>query len=579
MKKILSYLKPYSLRIAVGLLIKITGTLCELLIPIVMGYLIDEIVPLRQVSLILLWGGMMLLLAVGALVGNITANRMASRVSRNATEQIRLDLYSRITYLSSSQADELTVASLISRLTTDTYHIHQTLGMIQRLGVRAPIMILGGTCMTLLLDAPLTLVLLAVMPFVAAGAYGISGKGGKLYRKVQAATDHFVRLMREDIAGIRVIKALSKMSVEKEKFNSINQEVNRKDMQAGMAMNALGPVIGLLLNIDMVCIIAAGAWRVNAGFLTPGTIIAFMTYVTMIVNTFFGITRLFMVMSRATASAGRIEEVLEKPEDLKRMEKTECSSKEWIAFDHVSFAYKKEKMVLKDITFSVPKGGRLGIIGATGSGKSTIIQLLMRFYDVTNGCVYVDGQDVRTYPKKELRGKFGAVLQNDTIFQDTLYENMNLGRDIPEEQVKKAALHAQAGELTAQKGLDYPVAIKGANLSGGQKQRVLIARALAGNPEILILDDSSSALDYGTDSALRKTIAEEYKDTTLIIVAQRISSVMFCDHILVLDQGQIIGSGSHEELQQNCPVYAEILQSQMGDRVSQQEIRVPLHTY
>lgn len=568
MKKILSYLKPYSLRMAVGLLIKIAGTLCELLIPIVMGYLIDEIVPLKQVSLILLWGGIMMLLAVGALVGNIIANRMASRVSRNATEQIRLDLYSRITYLSSSQADELTVASLISRLTSDTYNVHQTLGMIQRLGVRAPIMILGGMCMTLLLDVPLTLVLLAVMPFVAVSAYGISRKGGSLYRKVQEATDRFVRLMREDIAGIRVIKALSKMYVEKDKFNSINQEVNRKDLQAGMAMNALGPVIGFLLNIDVVCIIAVGAWRVNEGLLTPGTIIAFMTYVTMIINTFFGVTRLFMVISRATASAGRIEEVLEKPEDLKRLEKKGLSKKEWIAFDHVSFAYGNGKKVLEDISFTVSKGGRLGIIGATGSGKSTIIQLLMRFYDVTEGCVYVDGRDVRTYPKKELRCKFGAVLQNDIIFQDTLYENINLGRDISEAQVKKAAFHAQARELIEQKGLDYPVAIRGANLSGGQKQRVLIARALADNPEILILDDSSSALDYHTDGALRKTIADEYKDTTLIIVAQRISSVMFCDHILVLDQGRIIGSGSHQELLQTCPVYEEIMHSQMGDAVS-----------
>lgn len=568
MKKILSYLKPYSLRMAVGLLIKIAGTLCELLIPIVMGYLIDEIVPLKQVSLILLWGGVMMLLAVGALVGNIVANRMASRVSRNATEQIRLDLYSRITYLSSSQADELTVASLISRLTSDTYNIHQTLGMIQRLGVRAPIMILGGMCMTLLLDVPLTLVLFAVMPFVAVSAYCISTKGGRLYRKVQEATDRFVRLMREDIAGIRVIKALSKSAVEKDKFNSINQEVNRKDLQAGMAMNALGPVIGFLLNTDVVCIIAVGAWRVNAGLLTPGTIIAFMTYVTMIINTFFGVTRLFMVMSRATASAGRIEEVLEKPEDLKRLEKKALSNKEWIAFDHVSFAYGNGKTVLKDISFSVPKGGKLGIIGATGSGKSTIIQLLMHFYDATEGHIYVDGQDVRTYPKKELRSRFGTVLQNDTIFQDTLYENISLGRNISQEQVLQAAAHAQAGKLAEEKGLDYPVAIRGANLSGGQKQRVLIARALAGNPEILILDDSSSALDYRTDGALREAITEEYKDTTLIIVAQRISSVMFCDHILVLDQGSIIGSGSHQELLQNCPVYEEIMHSQMGDVVS-----------
>lgn len=568
MKKILFYLRPYSVRVAIGLVIKISGSICELLIPIVMGYLIDEIVPMKQVALIFLWGIVMLMLAVGALTGNITANRMASRVSRNATEQIRLDLYRKITYLSSGQSDELTAASLISRLTSDTYNIHQTLGMIQRLGVRAPIMILGGMCMTFLLDVPLTLALLAATPLVAVALYSISVKGGRLYRKVQESNDRFVRLMREDIAGIRVIKALSKMSVEKEKFNAINEEVVERDQKAGLIMNALNPVVSLLLNLDMVCIIAVGAWRVNAGLLTPGTIIAFMTYVTMISNTFIGTTRLFMGISKANASAGRIAEVLEMPEDLQRADCEKGFQKEYITFEHVDFEYGNGRQILHDVCFSVPKGGKFGIIGPTGSGKSTVVQLLMRFYDASKGHIYVDGRDVRSYHKKELRSKFGAVFQNDTIFQDSLYENINLGRDISKERVSVAAAHAQAETLMLQKGLDFPVAVRGANLSGGQKQRVLIARALAGRPEILILDDSSSALDYQTDAALRKTITEQYEDSTIIIVAQRISSVMFCDKILVLEHGQVIGYGSHEELAQSCQMYQEIMNSQMGEAAS-----------
>lgn len=564
MKQIFQFLRPYVGRMTVGLAIKVTATIVELLIPWALSVMIDDVIPQNQVGLIFGWGGVMILFAVAALAGNIIANRMASLVARNTTERIRLQLYSKISFLSSRQQEAFTMPSLISRATSDTYNIHQMLGQMQRLGVRQPIMLVGGLLVTLTMDAQLTLIMLIMIPFMAVLVYLFSSRGIPMYGKVQETQDRFVRLVREDTTGIRVIKALSKTDTERKKFSKISKELVDRDWKAGMVMGAMNPIMGFLLNLGMVLIIYCGALRVNSGLTKPGVIMAFMSYVTVILNSILFLSRMFVTFSKASASAKRITEVLNQPEELCVEEKLRRDFSAHIVFDQVSFGYEGGEHSLKNISFEVGYGKTLGIIGATGSGKSTIINLLMRYYDPQEGAVFINGLDVRAYTGKELKTMFGVAFQNDVIFHDTIRENIRFGRNISDEEIWRAVKAAQAEDFVREKGLDFMLAIRGMNLSGGQKQRLLVARALAGSPQILVLDDSSSALDYATDARLRRAIHDHYSDVTTIIVAQRISSVMNADRILVLEDGEIIGDGTHEHLMETCEVYREISDSQMG---------------
>ena len=454
--------------------------------------------------------------------------------------------------------------SLISRATSDTYNIHQMLGQMQRLGVRQPIMLVGGLLVTLTMDAQLTLIMLIMIPFMAVLVYLFSSRGIPMYGKVQETQDRFVRLVREDTTGIRVIKALSKTDTERKKFSKISKELVDRDWKAGMVMGAMNPIMGFLLNLGMVLVIYCGALRVNSGLTKPGVIMAFMSYVTVILNSILFLSRMFVTFSKASASAKRITEVLNQPEELCVEEKLRRDFSAHIVFDQVSFGYEGGEHSLKNISFEVGYGKTLGIIGATGSGKSTIINLLMRYYDPQEGAVFINGLDVRAYTGKELKTMFGVAFQNDVIFHDTIRENIRFGRNISDEEIWRAVKAAQAEDFVREKGLDFMLAIRGMNLSGGQKQRLLVARALAGSPQILVLDDSSSALDYATDARLRRAIHDHYSDVTTIIVAQRISSVMNADRILVLEDGEIIGDGTHEHLMETCEVYREISDSQMG---------------
>lgn len=394
-----------------------------------------------------------------------------------------------------------------------------------------------------------------------------------MYSGLQEANDRFVRMVREDIAGIRVIKALSKTEYETEKFRSVNKEVVERERKNGMVMAIINPSMNILLNLGLVGVILVGAYRVNAGTSEVGKILAFTTYFTIILNAMLSISKMFTVLSKAIASGNRIWHVLESEEDMQVLEevygeKGEIEAQDCeICFDHVTFSYlKKGEANIKDLSFCIKKGETLGIIGEIGSGKSTIINLMMRMYDVDEGRIMIAGKDVRSYQQSDLKQKFGVVFQNDTIFEDTIAENVTLGREISGEQLKEALFYARASEFVDDRADKEGEAlnIKGANLSGGQKQRVLIARALATRPEILILDDSSSALDYRTDAELRKGIKEHFQDTTLVIVAQRVSSIRNADHILVLEDGEPIGYGTHEELMEQCSVYSEISKSQMG---------------
>lgn len=575
---IIKYIKPFYKLMSVGLAIKVVGTLMDLALPYILARIIDVVVPSEDLVAVFYWGGIMILCSAIALFGNVIANRIAARVARNTTEKIRHELFKRVMYLSSAQVDKLTIPSLESRLTSDTYQVHQVVGMSQRIGVRAPILLIGGVAISFTLDAMLTLVMVATLPFIGITVFCISKKGIPLFTEVQKKVDGMTRVVRENAQGIRVVKALSKTDYECRHFDTVNKALVKTEKKATLTMSLTNPLMTLFLNIGLAAVILVGAYRVNVGISEAGVIIAFLSYFTIVTNAMMTITRIFTMISRGTASAKRIEEVLNMPMDLAPIPESEneckCSEEGYIVFDKVNFAYNGVNENLSDISFSLKKGETLGIIGSTGSGKSTLIQLLMRYYDANSGSIYVDGRDIRTYNAEEYHSKIGIVRQNDFIYNDTIEENIKFGRDIPHEDVAFAARTAcaenfilDADDGLGNKGYDYILEAKGANISGGQKQRLLIARALAGKPELLILDDSSSALDYKTDAALRRAIAEHYSNTTMVVVAQRVSSIMNSDLILVIENGKIIASGTHDELMSGCAVYREISDSQLGGAI------------
>ena len=577
MKRMFPYIRPLLSRMIVGMTVKFGGSIMDLFLPWILAYVIDTVTPTGDKAALAFWGILMLICSILAIVGNIVANRMASAVARDITWNIRHDLFSRIIYLSNRQIDQFTIPSLISRMTTDTYNMHRMVTMMQRVGIRAPILLVGGILITLTLDPVLTGVLVCMLPLLTLVVIFRSKQSIPLFRTLQTSVDKLVRVVRENASGIRVIKALSKTDYEMQRFDGVNREVMQRENKANMTMAIVNPVMNFLLNVGLVLVVLVGAYRVNAGVSDVGKIVAFLSYFTIILNALLSVSRVITQFSVAAASANRIAEVLDTPEDLKILPPAEAKTEEadqpsqqeevpHIVFDHVSFSYAKKEDNLTDINFSLKKGETLGILGPTGSGKSTIVQLLMRFYDIDKGSIRINGRDIREIPLLELRKQFGVVFQNDVLFENDLMENIRLGRDLTEEEILQAAQYAQASQFIQEAGgLHAHVAAKGANFSGGQKQRVLIARALAAHPDILILDDSSSALDYKTDALLRGEIREHFSKTTSIIVAQRISSIKHADHILVLEDGKELGYGNHEELVRTCQVYREISKLQMGD--------------
>jgi len=581
MKFMLSYLKRYRWLVAACMSLKLLGTILELLIPYVLEYMIDEVAPKKRMSLVLLWGAVMLALAALTRLTNVTANRLSVKSAKSATYEIRRDLFWHSLNLSGNQTDKFGLPSLTSRMTSDSYNVQNFLQSGQALGVRAPIMLVGGIVITMTMDVGLSAILCVMAPVMLVVTVSASLWGIPLYDRVQQSVDEIVRIMRENITGIRVVKALSKEDYERRRFGAANETMTRRERKAGVVMALPGPLMTLALNIGLTLVVVIGAIRVNNGVTKPGVILAFLTYFNMILMGVMGLNRVFMMLSKATASAKRIEAVIAQPEGLAAIPEEQAAHtdrEEFIVFDHVSFRYGEAsgkvptvhegiQMSISELSFAMKKGGSLGIIGATGCGKTTVINLLMRFYDPTEGHIFVDGKDVRTYEKDDLRRKFGVVFQNDVIFAESLAENIDFGRNVDEEGIRTAAANARAQEFIEAYDDTYQhqAAIHGANFSGGQRQRVLIARALAAHPEILVLDDASSALDYKTDAALRKVIREKYRDTTTIVVAQRISSIMSLDDIIMLDEGDVIGHGTHEELMASCPKYREIYHTQMGE--------------
>lgn len=566
MKTLFSYLSAYKLRMALGLTIKTAGTLAELFLPLIMEHMIDNVAPGGDILALSLWGVGMLACAALGLVGNVTANRIASKVARDTTERLRADLFAKTLRLSARQTDETTVPSLVSRLSSDTYNVHNMIGMMQRLGVRAPILLIGSIVLTFLVDPVLALILVALVPVLTVIVILVTKRGISLYDGLQRSVDGMVRKVRDDHAGIRVIRALSRTQYESDSFRAVNENVVKSETKASLTTGVTNPLMSAVLNLGMAAVLFAGAFRVAGNYAMPGDLIAFTSYFTIILNAVISVGRIFVNYSKGGASAKRIAAVLAMPQELLSEPGVEAEEQNAvIGFDHVSFSYGGVP-ALSDITFTLKKGESLGIIGATGSGKSTIVALLLRFYDADRGRVFVDGRDVRAYESGELRKKFGVVFQNDFLMAASIRENIDFERGLREEDLLQAAQYARADKFIGEHGgMDGTLTARGANFSGGQKQRLLIARAIAAAPEILILDDSSSALDYKTDALLRKTLRENLPDTAIVMIAQRISSVRFADKILVLDDGRAAGFGSDEALMRSCGVYRSIYASQHGE--------------
>ena len=624
MEKLGKYIRPYVWYIILTMGIKLLGAVLELLIPYYMEVILDDVVPTGQMTPIFLYGGLMLFCAAGCLIANVGANRMSAISSGRITRKLRYDLFEKLEHLSARQMDHLTVSSAESRLTSDTYNINQLLARMQRLGIRAPILLLGGVFMMLSMDPVLALVLILMLPFIGIIVYIVTKKSVPLYKEEQTVLDGMVRVLQENITGVRVIKALSKTDYEKQRFHNVNSELTRIDQKAGMITAITNPTSSLILNLGLTLVVLAGAFRVNSGNSQSGVIIAFLQYFVMILNAMLGVTRIFVMWSKGEASAHRVADVLALPEDLTPMDINDISRKAYssvesdssgkadrpepsdssamtnssekrdnsgkanrsveakgtgkansfekispihIEFRDVTFSYTGIGANLDHISFKLKRGESLGILGETGAGKSTILNLLMRFYDPQEGAVLIDGRDVKTLTYDELRSKFGIAFQNDFVMEGTIEDNIRFFRSLDEEAILEASNDAQAAEFinAREGGMKASVVVRGNNLSGGQKQRLLISRALASRPEILLLDDASSALDYRTDALLRKALHKNYSNTTTILVAQRISSIRNCTHILVLSDGKTIGYGTHDELMASCEEYRMIAESQMGD--------------
>lgn len=563
MGTVLGYLRPHGVRVACGVTVKFTAALLELVLPLLLEHIVDVSVPARDLAAIWLCGGLMAALAFGAAFCNITANRMAARVSMEVTEKLRGDLYGRTQRLSCAQMDRFSASSLVSRLTNDTYNVHQMFDKVQRGGIRAPMLVLGGLVLTFLLEPALAAVQLAVSLLTFLTIWQVTRQGIPHYAAAQEAGDTVVRIIRENASGVRVVKALACQGRERQRFGEASEAARRAEETAGCVMAAANPLTDLLLNTGLVLVVLVGALRVDAGQMPPGQIVAFLSYFTLIQTATLGIAKVFIRISKGAASARRIQEILLEPED-QLLRPSAASSGAELGMDRVSFSYLGVERDLADVTFTLRKGETLGILGPTGSGKSTLAALLMRLYDAGEGVVWVGGRDVTAVPREERR--FGVVFQSEALLNDSVYENISFLRNIPREDVTAAARTAQAWDFiqALPEGLDSRLDIRGANLSGGQRQRLLTARALAGKPSVLVLDSADSALDYATAAALRAAIRRDCPGVTLVVISERVASLRDADRILVLEEGRVTAQGTHEELLERCARYRHIAELQRG---------------
>ena len=573
MLKFARFLKQFKKEVLIGPVFKLTEAVFELIVPLVMAQIIDVGIANGDRGYVLRMGGVMVLLGLVGLGCALICQYCAARASQGFGTVLRSEMFRHINTLSHGEIDQIGTPSLITRITNDVNQLQLAVAMLIRLVVRAPFLVIGATVMALLLDWKLACIFFVAAPLMALVLYLVMSRSIPFYRIIQKKLDRISLITRENLSGVRVIRAFSRQEKEKERFAQASEDQMTTSITVGRISALLNPLTSAIINLAIAAVIWFGGFRVDVGGMTQGEVIAFVNYLNQILLAMIVVANLVVIFTKAAASATRVDEVLElHPSIVNRVSRPaqEVEGSPEIAFDAVSFAYPDAGAYsLSDISFTVARGQTLGIIGGTGCGKSTLVNLIPRFYEVSQGSLKVDGVDVRDYPMEQLRGKVGIVPQRAVLFSGTLRQNMQWRKqDATDEEIWQALETAQAASFVRKMpdGLDSVILQGGKNLSGGQKQRLTIARALVGEPEILILDDSASALDFATDAALRQAIAKfsagRGNRMTTIIVSQRANTVRYADQIVVLDDGKAAGIGTHEQLLESCQTYREIYWSQ-----------------
>ncbi|MFB6367455.1 ABC transporter ATP-binding protein [Paenibacillus elgii] len=571
MLKLFAYLKPYRVPIAIVLALIFLQSLSDLYLPTLMADIVDIGVVQGDTPYILQIGGFMLLVAAGGTICSVAASYYSSKVAAGFGQRLRSSVFEHVENFSLQEFDRIGTASLITRTTNDITQVQQVLTMILRMMISAPMLCIGGIIMAVSKDAKLSLVLIVIIPVLVGAIFLIASQGIPLFKAMQTKLDKLNLVLREGLTGIRVIRAFNRAGHEKRRFNDANLDLTGTALKVNRIMGAMMPVMMLTMNFATIAIIWFGGFRIDSGDMQVGSLMAFLQYAMQIMFSLMMVSMMFVMIPRASVSAARIREVLDMAPTLNDPEQAKNGGtlKGHIEFQQVSFSYPgAEKPAISDITFKAGPGEVTAIIGGTGAGKSTLISLIPRFYDVAGGRVLVDGTDVREMTQETLRAKIGFVPQKAVLFSGTIRDNIRYGKeDATEEEIRHAADIAQASEFISEMkdGFDSVIAQGGSNVSGGQKQRLSIARALVRQPDIYVFDDSFSALDFKTDAKLRAALREETGEATVIIVAQRVSTVIDADRIVVMDEGRIAGIGRHRELLDTCEVYREIVSSQLSE--------------
>lgn len=573
MKKLWKYMRDYRREGILAPLFKLLEASLELLVPLVMAQIIDTGIANGDRGFILSRCGILAVLAAVGLVCSITAQYFAAKASVGFAAKLRSTLFKHIQSLSYSKLDTQGTGTLIARITGDINQVQSGMNLALRLLLRSPFVVFGAMIMAFTIDVKAALVFVVTIPLLSIVVFGIMLWSIPMYKKVQARLDKVLGITRENLSGVRVIRAFCKEDEERREFGERNAALTKLQLIVGRVSAAMNPATYIMINLGIAVLIYVGALRVDSGILTQGQVVALYNYMSQILVELVKLASLIITITKALACAGRVSAVLDVESDMHGADTMpkEIDTDEEVRFENVEFGYATGgEPALSSISFSVKKGETMGIIGGTGSGKSSLVSLIPRFYDATGGHVYIKENDVKDYPLGALREMVGMVPQKAVLFKGTIRENLRCGNaDATEEEMERALSDAQALEIVKAKpeGLDSPVAQNGKNLSGGQRQRLTIARALIKKPEILILDDSASALDYATDLALRRSLAALSYKPTVFIVSQRASSILHADKIAVLDEGKMVGLGTHDELMQTCPVYREIYYSQYEQEV------------
>lgn len=571
MTKLFQHLKPYRWLVAAVLILVFFQTLTELYLPTLMSDIVDTGVVKGDTDYIWKIGSLMLLVALGGMVCSVGSSFFSAKAASGFGRTLRGKVFNHVSNFSLEEFDKVGTASLITRTTNDINQVQQVLIMMLRMMVMAPMMCIGGIIMAVSKDATLSLTLIVIMPVLALAIFVIARKGLPLFKAIQKKIDRLNLVLREELTGIRVIRAFNRMDHEKERFDAANLDLTDTSIKVNKIMAFMMPLMMLVMNVSSVSIIWYGGLRIDSGHMEVGDLMAFLQYAMQILFSLIMVSMMFVMIPRAQASATRIREVLEMNPVIKDAGYTTSAGtmKGYVDFEDVTFSYPgAEQPAIKNISFSAKPGEVTAIIGGTGSGKSTLISLIPRFYDVDSGRVLVDGVDVRDMSQEELRSKIGFVPQKAVLFTGTIEENIRYGReDASDEEIQHAAEVAQASGFISEmeQGYQSVIAQGGSNVSGGQKQRLSIARALVRGAEIYIFDDSFSALDFKTDAKLRAALKGETRESTVLIVAQRVSTVLDADRIIVLNESQVAGIGTHAELLESCEVYREIVYSQLSE--------------